>query len=765
MRNLILRVFEYFFITFLFLLTLLTISGVSFFESFRFAFVSGIICVSGGQLWKMISKCYDLSTFEFMGMGLAFGSAAASGLQIVLRTTPLSGIAWVLVCVFIPIGLKIESHQDFYNPKALNSRSNNLSLVLTYLDLVAVVAFALAWHWWWIYPFALAATISALTLRLHFRKNTTTTFRAFILGLILLVPIYVLCTTLRVRNDLWRVISHDQVFSESLSWSLNTYGRGDSPFLSGFEINYHWLTLHWAGLLTQASNGGSWISVTQVIPILSYLGMFSLLVTIASKLRNNSSVSTLTAIPFLFLSNTLGFNLERFLVSPTFQFTCVWMLATLIIFINSAKAPSTLKIISMGLMLFATFGGKAMNGLVILGGLAIALLVKITFRGQKNRAILLFSLSIAVLATVCAYFYYFRSTEITNTNTLKFGLQIGSDVGIINPESGIPLQLVASLIFNLSVSLPVVIALICITRVWKEQKTLVNLISAAMIVGILATSITTHEGASQLYFMMASIVISFAVFPLIAIKSKLDQVSYLKIILISGIIGVSSQALWNHSSELTDYRNYIYVKLLAACLIPFGAVIFSLWNSFMKPVRNTIGKSFTSIFCSIILLSSISIGIFQRIEKIPVVSKVIPTNQGDPTLITGSLDHLDVLSWIRQNTKSDEILAINRFCIPGVNSCIMKWQLVSAISHRRILIEGGYGSPTQLQAGEIQERYYFSYQFANSPDFESLRYLCDKGVRWFFYDTFDSPNVEDWSPYARVSISNKSVSLLRLNCV
>ena len=185
----------------------------------------------------------------------------------------------------------------------------------------------------------------------------------------------------------------------------------------------------------------------------------------------------------------------------------------------------------------------------------------------------------------------------------------------------------------------------------------------------------------------------------------------------------------------------------------------------MKPVRNTIGKSFTSIFCSIILLSSISIGIFQRIEKIPVVSKVIPTNQGDPTLITGSLDHLDVLNWIRQNTKSDEILAINRFCIPGVDSCIMKWQLVSAISHRRILIEGGYGSPTELQAGEIHERYYFSYQFANSPDFDSLRYLCDKGVRWFFYDTFDSPNVEDWSPYARVAISNKSVSLLRLNCV
>ena len=761
MRKLFLRVFEYFSIVFSILLSLLALSGVSFFESLRFAFVSGLICISGGQLWKIISKNYDLSAFEFIGMGLAFGSAAASGLQIILRPTPLSGIAWALTCVFIPIGLKIESLQGRSNL----TTSKSLSLILTYLDLVAVVAFALAWHWWWIYPFALATTISSLTLRLHFRKNTTTTFRAFILGLVLLVPIYVWCTTLRVRNDFWKVISHDQVFSESLSWSLNLFGRGDSPFLSGFEINYHWLALHWAGLLSQASNGAPWTSVTQVIPILSYLGMFSLLVTIASKLRNSSSVSVLTAIPFLFMSNTLGFNLERFLVSPTFQFTCVWMLATLIIFINSVEAPSVFKTISMGLMLFATFGGKAMNGLVVLGGLTIALWAKVIVRDRKQRSFALFCLSIAVLATFVAYIYFFRSTTIANTNTLKIGLQVGIDVGIVNPQSSVPLQLIASLIFNFAVSLPVVCALICVVRIWNDHKALVNLISGAMILGILATSITTHEGASQLYFIMASIVISFAVFPLIATGIDPGQVSYWKIILFSGVIGVASQVLWNQSSGLTDYRNSVYIKLLAVCLIPISALFFWLWNINKTTNCNTIGKSFASLFCSTILLSSISIGLFQRIEKLPTMSKVVPTNQHDPTLITGSLDHLEILNWVRQNTKPSDILAINRFCIPGVDSCIMKWQLVSAIGHRRVLIEGGYGSPTQLQAGEIQERYNFSYRFAHSPDSDSLRYLCDKGVRWFFYDSFDLPRYEDWLPFAEVAISNKSASLLELNCV
>ena len=764
MRNIVLRLFEFFCAVFLMLLILLAISGVSFFESLRFASVTGLICISGGQLWKIISKNYDLDTFEFIGMGLAFGSVVSSGLQIVLRTSPLSSTAWILVCVFIPIGLKIESLQELRVHTLSNTRQKSHSLVLANIDLIVVVTFALAWHWWWIYPFAIASLILSQTSRLYFRRLTRTTFKFFVLSLLLLAPMYVWCTTLRLRNDLWRVISHDQVFSESLSWSLISFGRNDSPFLSGIEINYHWLALHWAGLLTQASHGGSWISVTQLIPITSYLGMFCLLVTISNKIWKNTSRIAMVAIPFLFLSNTFGFNLERFLVSPTFQFTCVWMLATFVIFITFAENPSVLKTASMGLMLFATFGGKAMNGLVALCGLTVALLAKIISLERKQRTFAWLSLIIALIATLSAYFYFFRSTAIANTNTLKIGLQVGSDVGIINPKSGIPVQIIASLIFNLSVSIPVIIGLICIFRVRKEQKSNFWLLSASMIGGILATSITTHEGASQLYFIMSAIVISLALLPKIFIDSKFQEIPYWKMALCSGLFGVISQVIWNQSNEHANYRESIYIKLLAVCLIPCGAFIFLLCLRCMKPNYSTIGKGFVSGFCSFLLLSSISMGILQRIEKFPEVSRVVSTNPRDPSLITGSEDHLEILNWIRQNTSPHEILAINRFCIPGVESCIMKWQLVSAISHRRVLIEGGYGSPTQLQSGEIQNRYNYSYQFAYAPNETSLMKLCEKSVSWFVYDIFGISPRTDWFPYASVKVSTDSVQLLKLNC-
>jgi hypothetical protein len=155
---------------------------------------------------------------------------------------------------------------------------------------------------------------------------------------------------------------------------------------------------------------------------------------------------------------------------------------------------------------------------------------------------------------------------------------------------------------------------------------------------------------------------------------------------------------------------------------------------------------------------------FQRAERLPAASQSVPVNPKDPTLITGSSDHLEVLNWVRNSTNTDDIIAINRFCIPGVDYCIMKWQLVSAISHRRVLLEGGYGSPGNLQAGEIQDRFDFSSQFANSPDAASLKHLCNRGVSWFFYDSYGiTPRVE-WYPYATVMMSNESVSLLELNC-
>jgi len=230
------------------------------------------------------------------------------------------------------------------------------------------------------------------------------------------------------------------------------------------------------------------------------------------------------------------------------------MLATILAFVTYANSPSGPKMFSVGVMLFATFGGKVMNGLVVLIGLMLALMTQIKIHDRKQNLRILFAIAIALFSTASAYFYFFRSTGIANTNTLKVGLQVGRDVGVIYPDSGVFLRLLAAVIFNMSVSLPVLIALIYTSRMRQKHKPLSDTMSAAMFFGILGTSITTHEGASQLYFIMSSIVISFAVFPLMVMEIKSDKSTLLKGMIISVAAGFGSQTIWNQSIEVSDYR-------------------------------------------------------------------------------------------------------------------------------------------------------------------------------------------------------------------
>jgi hypothetical protein len=440
------------------------------------------------------------------------------------------------------------------------------------------------------------------------------------------------------------------------------------------------------------------------------------------------------------------------------------MLATINIMFALFEDFSWTKLSFTGLMLFATLGGKLMNGIVILGGLAIVAILPRKLSGVKNHKIFKFTLLVSLISTACAYLYFFQTNLITNANSLKFALQIGSDVGIVRPESTIAVQALGALIFNLAMSMPVVIAVIFSVKMHKQKKFKLDLLATSMIVGILATTLTTHEGASQLYFLLAALVVSLVVYPAIATEITIVTSKYWKILLCSAVFGIISQLIWNYSKDLNEYRSSVFLKLIAVSICPFLALSVYMWQRFIASDVSSIGGRFVQVFFLVILVSSISIGMFQRAERLPAASQSVPVNPKDPTLITGSSDHLEVLNWVRNSTNTDDIIAINRFCIPGVDYCIMKWQLVSAISHRRVLLEGGYGSPGNLQTGEIQDRFDISSQFANSPDAASLKHLCNRGVSWFFYDSYGiTPRVE-WYPYATVKMSNESVSLLELNC-
>jgi hypothetical protein len=189
-----------------------------------------------------------------------------------------------------------------------------------------------------------------------------------------------------------------------------------------------------------------------------------------------------------------------------------------------------------------------------------------------------------------------------------------------------------------------------------------------------------------------------------------------------------------------------------------------LFKKFQAGRSDTTNLSLIKIAGVVVVVSTLFTGIYQRIEIASDLSNVSQSDPMNPNNIGGSADLVSSLIWLRVNSKESDVIATNRFCIPEINPCIMKWQIVSALSHRRLLIEGGYLTPDRL-SGESLMRYKMSIQFGSNPSSLSLSYLCDKNVRYFLFNKSDLNVAPDWLDFAKIVKVTKHTELVKLNCL
>ena len=91
----------------------------------------------------------------------------------------------------------------------------------------------------------------------------------------------------------------------------------------------------------------------------------------------------------------------------------------------------------------------------------------------------------------------------------------------------------------------------------------------------------------------------------------------------------------------------------------------------------------------------------------------------------------------------------------------MKWYLVSAISKRRMLVEGNREPVTDPNA-LINEKIESSVDFGRSPTQKSFEFLKMFGTKWFVVDTAAGPIDSTWEPYASIEFKNSEMTVLRL---
>ena len=136
---------------------------------------------------------------------------------------------------------------------------------------------------------------------------------------------------------------------------------------------------------------------------------------------------------------------------------------------------------------------------------------------------------------------------------------------------------------------------------------------------------------------------------------------------------------------------------------------------------------------------------------------------------TASEDELSALNWISRHSKQDVIVATNRSLCEDGPLCEHESSsyLVSAVSRRRVLLEGPYFVPSSMALnGGYEEwaslRAKLSIGFVESPSKLLADQLTEYGVT-VIYVHKGSTGMNSWEPWATTVYENPSAAVLMLN--
>lgn len=756
-----------FIVSFAGLASLALLADTSVSDTLRISLVVALQICTGATMWRLFRHRQICTVPELIGMGLALGSFVSLLSSQALRGTPLDKIAWALPTIFFAILIGLPRVRSRLALTQIEKTSP-----LTFLAITTATLIALTYWWWWLWPIVPAPAI----LYLLVTARTTERRLSIPLSALLLFGMVALAIWLRGFNLTWWIFSNDQVFSESLSTSLTIWGPNENIQLVGQPVNYHWFSLAWAGMTTQAGGISSWVVMTKVLPICSLFGATCLTWTCTKAISKSRLAPTISLIVLVLASNPFGLIPTRNFHSPTFFFSMIWLLGFTLILIEGINSRISGGEFLLGLMMVASLGGKVSSGAIALCGFALCFIASlVSIRDKRLTRFLLKSAVWLVVACLVTYFAVYRSQTIGKGSTLSWGFaEIGVHSGIAHADSLMILRIFAwsGVIAAITPAIAPIFILFLLPST-RHRAELYYFIGA-ILSGFVFVSIFNHAGASQLFFFLAGFVVaSIGVGWALGdgwdqLRTHVTKMQITTAIIVGVGVSVLSSLLWTWTpSRIDEYRFSYSIKLLLQLLLWTTALV----GSFLlcRPKQGVVDKRPRYLIhvylASLILISSsISFGVIQRYGMFRNLSHKLTVDSSDPNLVTGSTGHIAALTWLREHSDQNDVVATNRFCISGAESCISKWFLVSALSHRRMLIEGGYFDSSNLPSLTEVEKIKYSKDFAEHPTKEGTVWLLDHGVTWVFVDyVAQESGIRSWEPFGTTVFNNDVASIVKLH--
>jgi hypothetical protein len=470
----------------------------------------------------------------------------------------------------------------------------------------------------------------------------------------------------------------------------------------------------------------------------------------------------LNLLVFALGSNLFNFYPVKFLNSPTFIFTNIFLISIGAISITSRKkTPAEIALLTI--LMCGCIGGKVSTGIIAFSVIFVSIVLSSPHSMiHKIRQ----TLFVGFCGAATGFFFYGRALfgEVPVPNNLKLSLPtLGGHSAIVSWDSSTVMMLAGSILFLIAVA-PLSIYLFLLDFKNRDAYLSVRFpLVFAVFLSIFLTLIFDHGGASQLYFLLCGLTLV----PIL--NSGNQQLSFIEnfsytdlrsrkfqLLLISAIsVAIATIYLPQLNTQWTDsdYRNAAIQKAI-------GSIIWILIPLVILILRSCYtNRKHLSIFC--VVLVSLTVGFVQRTDTfISNASQIFWSEK--PQMYSSNLE--ESLIWISKNTDDQAIFATNRFCVLDLEPCMARWSLYSAYTQRRFFIEGyvynfGYGTLPI----EAQERLDLSIDFAENPS-ESLVYkFVDNGVNFYLLDKLAPyDKAVDWSDFGEIVFQNNEIQLIAL---
>ena len=733
----------------------LLLVGVPISEVARITCVILIQSTVGIIIWNFLIPPRNTDAIFRIGSGIFFGIAISTIFQQMFIGSIFSTSGWLFSIPVASAAFIARRPESGESPEHDQVLPKNPVLVFLFCTL-----FGLLDQWWWLLPIAIIAAI--------FIYRTVST-KLLTLALLLTPFAIWLSISLRKKNSLWWIISNDAPFLESTSFSINKWGPRTNISSAGGELSYHWFSLAWSGMISSVSSADSWTVLTYCLPVVSILVTGLLIYSVVFRLTDSKALSLVSVLSVLSIRDVVSTTSP----SQVFSFMPLLVVCGLALrkFTFSYRYLAVLFI-----LIFSLWGSKVSAAAVVVSGLLIS-----TFFDKQMKFIKrVYLISGVGLVTALAYFYFYAQSR--SYNQLSLGLSNAGGRLVLGREvGGGKLHIVIELATLLFYLFPLLAGIILFILHRDEARSDLRLLVLLVLSGVILITIV-DGGGTESYFL-------FATYPFAIMLTFILVYRYFKVhptlkryVLVFSSLGLFAGFLrrflsfWISDNTIPSLINHLAPYLL----MYFVFSIISLAVLVRYRSQGVTVLFAVTLFC-LLLISSV-VG-DQAHRRFSFAKSAITLNRSPESeffeynFFAGSPHRVAALEWLRANSPEEALVGTNRFCLSQGFCGPKKYFLASAISHRKMLIEGyHYSIGIYPEPQWAQERLDVSERFGEKATKVDYEFLKTEGVSYFIVDlefvwsyksqnweTSEAAQLKTWEPYATTVFKNEEMAILKLN--